>query len=106
MYGALSYQMQSLNILSPKPATPFKTLTYGALAFDVSSLTPPKWIYDQPDDSFGSTPKSSHICPHSKFDNVILRPAASIKGFSLKAIRQSKMASFYDPVAPPASLPA
>lgn len=43
MYGALSKNMQSTGLLSPKPITPFLRMSYNQLVQKVSSFKSPTW---------------------------------------------------------------
>ncbi|PYI12642.1 hypothetical protein BO78DRAFT_402522 [Aspergillus sclerotiicarbonarius CBS 121057] len=81
MYGALTKQMQSCNLLSPRPAAPFPNLKYKCLVQQVLSFKSPQW----------RTPSSyyyDHNCSASSFTSLFeeLDKSPAIKGLDLYSL--------------------
>lgn len=75
MYGALTTNMQSNNLLLPKPEAPFPGLNYNYLVQKVLEFTSPEWH------RFGSY--SRHSCNDSTFASVFAIPKDSFEGLEL-----------------------
>ncbi|KAJ5425196.1 hypothetical protein N7465_000266 [Penicillium sp. CMV-2018d] len=80
MYGALAIHMESIHILSPKPAGPFPNLNYNDLRQKVLSFGSPPWceIY--------SRHGSSHVCHDSSFRSLFQDLDYSIEGLNLVSL--------------------
>lgn len=79
MYGALSKQMQSDALLSPRPAAPYPGLTYKSLVQRVSSFKSPEW--------YGSSSRYAryqHKCPASSFGMLFGELKDIIEGLDLE----------------------
>lgn len=78
MWGALSKQMQSDTLLSPRPAAPYPSLTYISLVQRVSSFNRQKW--------YGSSSRYAryrHKCPASSF-GMLFGELKDIEGLDLE----------------------
>lgn len=82
MYGALTMQMQSNNLLSPKPTTPFYFLKYDNLIQMVPSFRSPRWSESSADIS-KRRPTYCHDCPDSSFTSLFENLNHSIEGLDL-----------------------
>ncbi|KAJ5746583.1 hypothetical protein N7520_011765 [Penicillium odoratum] len=81
MYGALTMQMQSNNLLSPKPETPFPNLSYHSLVRRVLAFTSPQWCVS----SRGyARYQSDHDCPDACFEFVFTMLKDSLEGLELR----------------------
>ncbi|KAL2803057.1 hypothetical protein BJX63DRAFT_440444 [Aspergillus granulosus] len=80
MYGALTMQMQSNALLSPKPTPPFPNLNYKTLVQGVLSFTSPLWC------SSKSRHAKNHNCYHSSFKSLIGGLNDTIKGLDLGSL--------------------
>jgi hypothetical protein len=80
MYGALSKEMHSIDLLSPRPAAPFSNLKYRNLVQKVSSFTSPQW-YDSGYSSYSS--RYCHSCPDSSFTSLFGELNDAIEGLDL-----------------------
>ncbi|EDN09148.1 predicted protein [Histoplasma mississippiense (nom. inval.)] len=65
MYGALTLEMQSNELYSPKPEAPFPGLSYNGLVQRVLSFKSPKW-YRSPSGYY-----NCHTCLHSSFNSLL-----------------------------------
>lgn len=65
-YGALSLQMQSSNLLSPKPEIPFPNLTYSILVERILAF------------------ESPHHCDHASFSSIFPTLNKSLDGLKLQ----------------------
>ncbi|KAJ5135222.1 uncharacterized protein N7515_004500 [Penicillium bovifimosum] len=74
MYGALSIQMQSNNLLSPKPETPFLDLNCNCLVRTVKAFKSPEW-WDDDDDE--------HACYDSSLPSLFSELEDSLGGLQL-----------------------
>lgn len=69
MYGALTKQMQSNNLLSPIPTVPFLNLNYKQLVEKLLSFESPQWC--RPYSSCSSyNSRYRHECLHSSFTSL------------------------------------
>ncbi|KAJ5654534.1 hypothetical protein N7490_001537 [Penicillium lividum] len=86
MYGALTMQMQSNNLLSPKPETPFPNLSYHSLVQRVLAFKSPRWC-----GSFTgySGYRSGHDCPNASFGSVFTMLEDSLEGLELREFTRS-----------------
>ena len=77
-------QMQSNNLLLPKPEAPFPNLNYNRLVRTIMEFTSPKW-YDTP--GFSSyRPNSPHYCFDASFESIFAKLADSIQGLELERL--------------------
>lgn len=84
MYGALTMEMQSNNLLSPKPAAPFPNLNYKSLTRKISLFTSPEWS-----ESFTSSKRRTvypHECSDSDFESLFPNLHDSIEGLDLDSL--------------------
>lgn len=82
MHGALTLQMQSSNLLSPKPETPFPNLNYGILIQSVIAFRSPQWYDSSP--SYSSYGHSAlHRCSDASFTSVFTKLNDSLEGLEL-----------------------
>jgi hypothetical protein len=79
MYGALSKQMQSDALLSPRPAAPYPSLTYKSLVQRVSSFKSPQWC--GPSSHYA---RYQHRCPASSFETLFGELKDIIEGLDLE----------------------
>jgi hypothetical protein len=79
MYGALTKQMKSKALLSPRPFRPFHGLNYNQLVQKICSFTSPEW-YSQP--SYYNK-YVSHSCNNSSFESLLGKMDDSINGLVL-----------------------
>ncbi|KAJ5465264.1 uncharacterized protein N7458_000950, partial [Penicillium daleae] len=79
MYGALTKQMQSNELLSPMPVTPFTGLSYQGLAQKVRSFKSPQWRSSSP----GYPSYGPHSCFHSTFEPLFGHLHDRIGGLAL-----------------------
>ncbi|KAJ5708572.1 hypothetical protein N7488_008373 [Penicillium malachiteum] len=86
MYGALTMNMHSNNLLAPKPETPFLNLTYHSLVQRVLKFTSPKWYFSTLDYSGYSAYRSNsrHNCSDSSFGSVFMMLNNSLEGLELR----------------------
>ncbi|RAL02499.1 uncharacterized protein BO80DRAFT_379015 [Aspergillus ibericus CBS 121593] len=82
MYGALSKQMHSSNLLSPRPAAPFPNLIYKDLVQQLLAFKSPRWYgYDSSSyyDSY------SHQCSASSFKSIFRNLDSTVHGLDLES---------------------
>ncbi|CAG8127087.1 unnamed protein product [Penicillium nalgiovense] len=89
LYGALTMQMQSSQLLSPKPAAPFPRLDYKVLRSKILSFKSPKWSNcNQARDPGGyyNTNTARHTCPDSSFATLFANFNECIEGLDLNGL--------------------
>ncbi|KAJ5424577.1 hypothetical protein N7445_010550 [Penicillium cf. griseofulvum] len=91
MYGTLSMQMQSNNLLSPRPKAPFLNLNYSDLVKTVLAFKSPRW-YDS-NTSYSSYTRSSnfHDCPDASFASLFAILKAPLEGLDLQDFTGSSL---------------
>jgi hypothetical protein len=91
MYGALTMQMQSSNLLLPKPETPFPNLNYNSLVRRVLAFTSPAWYDSSSNYSSYSTYRSSymHCCSDASFATIFGILEDSLEGLELNRFTSS-----------------
>ncbi|KAJ5585246.1 uncharacterized protein N7459_005046 [Penicillium hispanicum] len=84
MYGGLTLQMQSNNLLLPKPKAPFPNLNYNHLVRTVMKFTSPRWyntlrfsIYE---------PHDLHNCSDASFKSMFVKLADCVEGLELEQL--------------------
>ncbi|OKL63247.1 hypothetical protein UA08_01841 [Talaromyces atroroseus] len=77
MYGALTKQMQSNDLLSPRPVTPFPGVSYKQLVQKVSGFRSPQWVV-------GERSRYYHSCLGSSFARLFGELSDSIEGLHLE----------------------
>ncbi|KAJ5926369.1 hypothetical protein N7516_008142 [Penicillium verrucosum] len=92
MYGALTMEMQSSNLLVPKPENPSPNLDYNSLMQRVMAFRSPGWyvsssIYSGYS-SYGSS--SMHRCSDSSFASVFDKLEDSLEGLELNRFTSSQ----------------
>lgn len=79
MYGALTKQMKSKALLSPRPSRPFRSLNYNQLVQKIRSFNLPEW-YSQ----LGYYNNYvRHSCNNSSFESLLGRMDDSVNGLVL-----------------------
>lgn len=82
MYGALSKEMHSNDLLSPRPAAPFPDLNYKYLVWKVLSFASPRWKDSSSGySSYGS--RNCHNCSDSSFASLFGQLNDAIEGLDL-----------------------
>ncbi|KAJ5193344.1 hypothetical protein N7449_009486 [Penicillium cf. viridicatum] len=81
MYGALTMNMGSIHLLSPKPAAPFPSLNYNDLTQKVLSFTSPEWY-----DSSCRYSGYLHRCPDSSFASIFANLNVCVQGLDLNSL--------------------
>jgi hypothetical protein len=82
MYGALSKEMHSNDLLSPRPAAPFPNLNYKYLVWKVLSFASPQWRGPYSGyASYGSN--YPHNCYDSSFTSLFGKLNDAIEGLDL-----------------------
>ena len=88
MYGALTMQMQSKNLLSPKPVTPFLNLNYDDLAQTILAFQSPRWC--SPSSIYSSYSYASpHNCSDASFKSVFATLEDPLDGLDLEILTPS-----------------
>jgi hypothetical protein len=85
MYGALTIQIRSSQLLSPTPETPFPGLGYKDLVREVLSFTSPRWYGASSDPA----KRNRHNCPDSSFTSLFAVLNHSIEGLDLDKLPTS-----------------
>lgn len=75
MYGALTKQMLSVGLISPRPAAPFPGWSYEILVQQVLSFRVPRW--------YGAYRSSEHNCPDTSFPSLFRILNDTIRGLDL-----------------------
>ncbi|KGO46310.1 hypothetical protein PEX2_066600 [Penicillium expansum] len=86
MYGALTIQMQSSDLLSPKPEAPFPNLNYKYLTQNVLSFTSPRWSVPPIEHFRGYATTYTHECSNSSFTSLFADLKDYIGGLELNSI--------------------
>ncbi|KAJ6015255.1 hypothetical protein N7540_009846 [Penicillium herquei] len=85
MYGALTMQMHSNNLLSPKPETPFTNLAYHSLVRRILAFTSPQWESPKTYSSYQSYRSNSrHDCPNASFESIFMMLNDYLEGLELE----------------------
>ena len=79
MYGALTKEMRSVDLLLPRPEAPFPGLNYKGLVQKVQSFTVPWWTSP----SSGYSSNFCHSCANSSFEALFGTLNDSIQGLDL-----------------------
>jgi hypothetical protein len=87
MYGALTIQIRSSQLLSPTPETPFPGLSYKDLVREVISFISPQW-YGASDPAKRNR-SFCHNCPDSSFTPLFAVLNHSIEGLDLDKLLTS-----------------
>lgn len=82
MYGALTKQMHSNALLSPRPEAPFPGRSYSALAKTVVSFKLPQW-FERPLRYSGYSQVSKHSCVYSSISTLFGDLDDAIEGLDL-----------------------
>lgn len=77
-------QMQSNNLLLPKPETPFPNLSYNHLVRTVMEFTSPRWYNTSVFSSY--RPNSLHYCFDASFESIFAKLAGSVEGLELERL--------------------
>ncbi|KAJ5155640.1 hypothetical protein N7492_008443 [Penicillium capsulatum] len=85
MYGALTLQMQSSNLLSPKPEAPFPNLDYNCLVQWVMAFRSPGW-YDSPSRYSSYSQSALHRCSDASFISAFAKLKDSLEGLDLNRL--------------------
>ncbi|KAJ5751418.1 uncharacterized protein N7511_008383 [Penicillium nucicola] len=83
MYGALTMQMRSSNLLLPKPKTPFPNLDYNSLMRRIMAFTSPEWY---------NSSSNPPICPDASFASVFAVLKDSLEGLELNRFTSTQFA--------------
>lgn len=81
MYGALTKQMQSNALLSPRLAAPFPNLNYKILVQKVLSFISPGWYGPS-----SHKARYQHSCLHSSFESLFGGLNDTIRGLGLESL--------------------
>ncbi|KAH8693843.1 hypothetical protein BGW36DRAFT_463486 [Talaromyces proteolyticus] len=81
MYGALTKQIQSNRLLSPRPVAPFLRLNYKQLVQSLLSFQSPQWSSQA-----YSTVSPFHSCDYSSFESIFGQLNDSIDGLQLDSL--------------------
>ncbi|KAJ5529060.1 hypothetical protein N7527_002453 [Penicillium freii] len=94
MYGSLSMQMQSSNLLSPKPKVPFLNLNYNDLVQTVLAFKSPRWYGSNT--SYSSYRSSSfHDCPDASFTSLFAILKDPLEGLELQDFTGSSLHNIF-----------
>lgn len=81
MYGALTKEMHSAGISSPRTEAPYPDMSYKSLVRKIQSFTSPRWYSRGPYSSYG--PNYGHSCQDSSFANLLGVADDVIEGLDL-----------------------
>ncbi|KAJ6168690.1 hypothetical protein N7497_001533 [Penicillium chrysogenum] len=94
MYGTLSMQMQSSNLLSPRPKAPFLNLNYNDLVQTVLAFKSPRWYGSNT--SYSSYRSSSfHDCPDASFISLFAILEDPLEGLDLQDFTGSSLDNIF-----------
>jgi hypothetical protein len=94
MYGTLTMQMQSSNLLSPKPKAPFLNLNYNDLVQTVLAFKSPRWYGSNTSySSYGSS--SFHDCPDASFASLFAILKDPLEGLDLQDFKGSSLDNIF-----------
>lgn len=84
-HGALSLQMQSSNLLSPKPEIPFQNLTYSILVERILAFKSPQWyMLNSSSRYYSGYDTSPHLCYNASFSLIFATLDKSLDGSKLQ----------------------
>ncbi|KAJ5775855.1 uncharacterized protein N7511_000866 [Penicillium nucicola] len=94
MYGTLTMQMQSSNLLSPKPKAPFLNLNYNGLVKTILAFRSPRWYGSNT--SYSSYRSSDfHDCPDASFASLFAILKDPLEGLDLQDFTGSSLENVF-----------